>query len=505
MSGAGSAFTRPPHTGSRLFPPAGGGRRRARRLQPGTVLGRRLEAGRSVLRRLPYLPTFQRVHAVSTLVTPLSLHGVAVAPVTDRDLKGLETMVLQAVWGATRLSRAKEVVFVVLMQGHRISPVMHTRYERVLWMTRIARTPGPVQVVVQAIWESGLRPPTTGPSGRALHVVRLLGWQPLEGWWSWVVPGQTEPLHLVQEPMRQIQHRVRGSLRSHAMRGLEARRPATYGGVGDGVDGETCRAALRVASTELEASLLRGLLAGVLWTAARVRGHNMRATSSCPGCGSQHEDEAHVLRDCPSWETARAGWRAERLQLGPPTGWPACLRRAGLLPLALSAGADRRQVDEFLYRLYGMYLPVLAARYAHTRSGEQGQGEALFPRRPAPGGKGGYPWQDLSGPLPQLPAAPAMRFHPGVPPGWPWEPAFAQDLVRWAAALRWQDGPGDVTWAELALDCETFLGRPLPASPHHQLRGMRLPLGERPQVLRQAARLLQRHMAAGRFLQGGSQ
>ena len=146
----------------------------------GTVLGRRLEAGRSVLRRLPHVLTFQRVHAVSTLVTPLSLHGVAVAPVTDRDLKGLQTMVLQAVWGATRLSRAKEVVFVVLMQGHRISPVMHTRYERVLWMTRIARTPGPMQVLVQAIWESGLRPPTTGPFGRAMHVVRLLGWQPLE-------------------------------------------------------------------------------------------------------------------------------------------------------------------------------------------------------------------------------------------------------------------------------------------------------------------------------------
>ena len=123
-------------------------------------------------------------------------------------------------------------------------------------------------------------------------------------------------------------------------------------------------------------SLLRGLLAGALWTAARVRGHNMRATSSCPGCGSQHEEEAHVLWDCPSWETARAGWRAwvlqtaERLQLGPLAGWPACLRRAGLLPLALPAGADRRQVDKFLYRLYGMYLAVLAARYAHTRSGE---------------------------------------------------------------------------------------------------------------------------------------
>ena len=38
--------------------------------------------------------------------------------------------------------------------------------------------------------------------------------------------------------------------------------------------------------------------------------------------------------------------------------------------------------------------------------------------------------------------------------------------------------------------------------PPHQLRGMRLPLGECAQVPQQAARLLQRHMAAGRFLQG---
>ena len=37
---------------------------------------------------------------------------------------------------------------------------------------------------------------------------------------------------------------------------------------GEGVDGEACRAALWVVSTELDASLLRGLLAGGLRTAA---------------------------------------------------------------------------------------------------------------------------------------------------------------------------------------------------------------------------------------------
>ena len=67
-------------------------------------------------------------------------------------------MVLHAVWGAIRFSRAKQVVFVVPTPRHCISPVMHTRYERVLWMTRIARTPGPMQVLVHAMWESGRRP-----------------------------------------------------------------------------------------------------------------------------------------------------------------------------------------------------------------------------------------------------------------------------------------------------------------------------------------------------------
>ena len=66
-------------------------------------------------------------------------------------------------------------------------------------------------------------------------------------------------------------------------------------GLRNGVNGEACRAAVRMASTELEVSLLRGLLVEVLWTAAGVCRHNMQAVSSCPGCGSQHKDEAHVL------------------------------------------------------------------------------------------------------------------------------------------------------------------------------------------------------------------
>ena len=240
----------------------------------GPVLSRRLEAGPSVLRRLPHLSSYdRRERTISLLVTPLALHGVAVASVTEPDPRGLETAVVRALWGATCLSRAKEFIFTVLSKGHRVSPVMHTRYKRILWLARMARGPGVTQVFAQAIWESGGRPPGTGPVGRALRTAATLGWTPCEGWWCWDVPGQEHPLHFVQEPLRQLQHRVRDSLRYHSSRQLEAGRPVTFGGLGDGTDGRACRAALQAASTELEKSLLRGLMAGAMWTAARVSGH----------------------------------------------------------------------------------------------------------------------------------------------------------------------------------------------------------------------------------------
>ena len=130
----------------------------------GLVLSRRLEAGRSALRRLPHLSAYdRRERAIITLVTPLALHGVAVAPVTEPDLRGLETAVVRALWGPARVSRAKEVIFTVLSKGHRVSPVMHTRYEHLLWLARLARRPGLTQVFAQAI----RGPPTRDGSGGA--------------------------------------------------------------------------------------------------------------------------------------------------------------------------------------------------------------------------------------------------------------------------------------------------------------------------------------------------
>ena len=173
--------------------------------------------------------------------------------------------------------------------------------------------------------------------------------------------GQEHPLHFVQEPLRQLQHRVRDNLRCHSSRQLEARRPVTFSGLGDGADGPACRAALRAASTEWEKSLLRGLMAGAMWTAARVSGHGMRTNSACPHCSAAHEDEVHILWECPEWDDARGTWlpwlsnaAGAIPHLGPPDQWPSCLRKVGLFPLRLVQGVDRDLLNEFLYCLYGM-------------------------------------------------------------------------------------------------------------------------------------------------------
>ena len=118
-------------------------------------------------------------------------------------------------------------------------------------------------------------------------------------------------------------------------------------------------------------------------------------------------------------------------------------------------------------------------------------------------------------PVPRLPATPShgmgrlcrpppgrCRPQPTAPPAW--GPAgqlpqdFVEDLVRWTGT----GVDAGVCWAELSLDYKAFVGRALPASPDHRLRGMRLPLGERAQDLRKAAGLVEHHLVAGTLLCG---
>ena len=76
------------------------------------------------------------------------------------------------------------------------------------------------------------------------------------------------------------------------------------------------------------------------------------------------------------------------------------------------------------------------------------------------------------------PARPPLDAPEGLPPHWPWEATFLHALLRWARALLWLPGQGQVTYVELALDFEEHAGRALPAAPGHKLAGRVPPLCE---------------------------
>ena len=105
----------------------------------------------------------------------------------------------------------------------------------------------------------------------------------------------------------------------------------------------------------------------------------------CPHCGAAHEDEAHVPWECLERDDARETWVpwlhdavGAIPHLGPPNQRPSCLQKAGLFPLRLAHGVDRDLLDEFLHRLYGMYLAVLATRTAASKGVQPGHGNSLF-------------------------------------------------------------------------------------------------------------------------------
>ena len=96
----------------------------------GPLLAGRMKRAGELLSRLYGVQgdTYRKAEAAATLALSTGMYGVEVAMVREVDLMKLETAVLRAVWGTSRQSRAKEVLFAVLLKGHRVSPVMRAKY-----------------------------------------------------------------------------------------------------------------------------------------------------------------------------------------------------------------------------------------------------------------------------------------------------------------------------------------------------------------------------------------
>ena len=167
---------------------------------------------------------------VATMVNATCLHAPEIVAISQKDIRPFETRILKTIWRASRPGRAKEIIFCLMCQGHRIAPSLLVPYGRAVWLARLCKTRGPAMITAQAVWEESPLTRKSGLFGRVLKTLHDWGWRPFSGWWEWQVPGTTDTLQLTSD-FKLVKHNIREQLRSHQITQLIARRPRQFAGM----------------------------------------------------------------------------------------------------------------------------------------------------------------------------------------------------------------------------------------------------------------------------------
>ena len=296
-----------------------------------------------------------------------------------------------------------------------------------------------------------------------------------------------------------MKHEVHEQLRSQMLDSLVQRRPRLF----TGVHYTTCRRLVQPSiatfATELQRSILRGILSGATWTALRAYQRGMRATSTCPYCGNAPENEEHIFWQCSAWSTVRdtdlPGIRLAAAQVpGLPLmdQWSPCLRLCGLAPELDPDSVKSGTALAFLAALHNMLVAVLQARKLRdTQSPMLFRGSSLSQQLRQ------YPHHQLVGPSPNRKTRGYSFYVPPRGRNGSGKCPFWADLLRWLRELHWTPELGTVTFPELALDFEEFAERTLPHAPQAKFKGTTPSLQERCRVLRLAVANAQRLVTKG--------
>ena len=222
--------------------------------------------------------------------------------------------------------------------------------------------------------------------------------------------------------------------------------------------------------------------------------------ASPPPPNTHTETEQHIFWFCEAWQTIRDSHTAniEHLAqqfpgLEQTSNWPPCLLTCGLAPeIPLPVTRQERNTSlEFLHTIHVMYVAILAARKIRDE-----QTPLLFPTARHVR-QTGYPYQQLTGPVPRMEDPGPLTLAKPTARTWPWELPFLADLLSWTRLLVWADEPSTVTFIELALDFEESSQRTLPTAPQAKYRGTALPLQERARVLGLALCTMQKLVTRG--------
>ena len=109
-----------------------------RRRGTGPLLQTRMDRAKAILRRTGCIPVLrQRATALGTLALAKALWGSELAEVGEADMRALDSLAAIALWGPTRVSRNREVLWSVLTPGHRVAPSWRAQYQQLLWHASI--------------------------------------------------------------------------------------------------------------------------------------------------------------------------------------------------------------------------------------------------------------------------------------------------------------------------------------------------------------------------------
>ena len=131
----------------------------------GPLLTKRVHEAQMALKKSRSLPLGFNGQAstAAVMIIAAALYGVELADISKKTAAALESTVMYALWGPGKTCWSKEIVFALLVPGHRVAPTMVIPYRRMCWLARQARTRGTPQTIIQAVWEAVPMPKVTGP------------------------------------------------------------------------------------------------------------------------------------------------------------------------------------------------------------------------------------------------------------------------------------------------------------------------------------------------------
>ena len=248
-----------------------------------------------------------------------------------------------------------------------------------------------------------------------MEALHELGWA-----WTgtWQVCREAVPTDLLTVDIAAWAHMVREALRMKRWREASARR-MDMNGLEHGVDREATNTLWR-SQTGKAAGVLRGVIAGSIWTQDRRHRAKFVTTDVCPHCSTGAiEDLEHLYWHCAAWASIRQQYPDAVSARSP--AWPHCLAFCGIIPLGqYPTAAERTRVVTVVQH---MLTAIIMARDAQER-----QATAPVTRQ-----EGSYPW----GWNP-----PGDRLHFGqhldqlpIPHEWSWDLSYFHALVDYLRRL----------------------------------------------------------------------